>query len=1036
MIRIAGLRGQWACLGAILVTASCTELSTDGLDLDHPAVGNPSPNRNAVSPISVIPKDRIVTVVDQTDRVTIPESRHPLATTESDQGPVPPTQRLDSIILALKPDESQEQALTEVIRQQQDPTSPRYQQWLSPEDFGAHFGVSSNDLARVKGWLESQGMAVREIAANGRAIVFSGEVSQVEAAFHTQMHAYDIEGEQHIANATDPQIPRALSPVVSGVVSLHDFHSQPSNVRTEVTTPGNTYFANGTLQARIVPRDLATIYNIAPLYAAGIDGTGQSIAVLGRSNIDLANVRTFRGTMGLPANDPQIVLAGSNPGILCGGDEVESYLDVEWAGAIARKATIKFVLAGSTLTTDGIYLAAQYAVTRNVAPIISLSYGLCEKYLGTAGNQFLNSLWQQAAAQGISVLVSSMDSGAAGCDAMNAAVAKGGLGVNGLGSTPYNTAVGGTQFDDATNRATYWSATNDPTTLGSALGYIPEMAWNESRGGGLYATGGGLSSIYAKPAWQFGLGVLPDGKRDLPDMSLVAAIQEPYLIYGDNQWMGSGGTSASTPVFAGMLALVTQKTGRPLGLVNPTLYTLAYSQRYRAGAAVFHDTTKGDNTVPGVTGYPSVVGYDMATGLGSVDANQLVGHWSEGATPPAMQLAAHSTAVSVVPGFSATLGLSTRMNNGLAGTITFSVSTLPGGVTAGFSPATVTTSGNTTLTLSAASNTTPGTYTITISAASSAGAASIPVSLTVVNQPSLTLAFAPSYIDVAAGGTGSTTLTTTRSSTFNATVSFTITGLPAGATAKFTPTSIAAPGAGSTVLAVTLAANTPGGTYAATVTASGGGILKTALVAINALPAPSFSLVLAPASVSAAPGSTGIFTATTIRTTSFNSAISVNVSGMPAGVIASKGTIAIPGSGITALSLAVGASVAGGSYSLTVTATGGGVTKTAPLTLLVPSPSYTVSPAVPTVKRGGSATLKITSAMLGGFSSAVVFSVSGLPTGVTGTFNPAMVPAPGNGSTTLTLSAAASAKTGAASLTIKATSGTVVKTMTVPINVT
>jgi uncharacterized membrane protein len=822
--------------------------------------------------------------------------------------------------------------------------------------------------------------------------------------------------------------------VVAGVVSMHDLHSRPAGVRQPSPDPGNSWSANGSLQARLAPQDLAIIYNMLPLYAAGIDGTGQSIAVLGRSNIDLANVRLFRSTFGLPTNDPQIVLAGRDPGILCGGDEVESYLDLEWAGAVAKKATIKFVLAGST-ATDGIFLAAQYAVAKNVAPVISLSYGLCERLLGTSANAFLNTLWQQAAAQGQSVLVSSMDSGAAGCDSMNAAKATGGLGVNGLGSTVYNTAVGGTQFDDVFNRSTYWSATNDPTTKASALGYIPEMAWNESRGGGLYATGGGVSTLYAKPAWQFGLGVPADGKRDIPDLSFVAAIQEPYLIYGDNQWMGSGGTSASTPVFAGVLALVMQKTGaRALGNVNPNLYALSDAQKNRAGAAIFHDTAKGDNTVPGVTGFASVVGYDLATGLGSVDVTQLVNHWGDANTLPAVQMTSAASAVSVIPGFTATLGITAKLN-GKTGDITFSASSLPTGVTAAFSPAKVTTAGSTTLTLTAAANATPGTYNIKVTGTASAGAASITVPLTVVNQPSLTLTAARAYIDVAAGASATTTLTTTRSSTFNAAVAFAITGLPTGATAKFTPASIAAPGAGSTTLQVTLPLTTKGGTYPATVTATGGGVTKTLLVSINALPAPDFSMVLSASSMKVAPGASGTFYVTTIRTVSFDSAIAVSVSGMPTGVTASQGTIAKPGSGIATMGITVGTSTAGGSYTLTVTATGAGVTKKLSLTLQVPTPVISAGLTSMSVTRGQTATMKITSSMLGGFSSAVSFSVSGLPVGVTGSFAPATLPAPGAGQTTLTLTASKTATAGRSTITIKATAGSVVKTILIPLTV-
>jgi subtilase family serine protease len=371
---------------------------------------------------------------------------------------------MEKMILVLRPDDVQDQALRLLIRDQHDPNSPSHHRWLTPEMYAERFGISDNDVAVVSAWLQSHGMTIEQVSSGGRLLQFTGTAAQVEETFHTPIRAYTVAGELHYANTNDPEIPRALASVVFGVVSLHDFRSQPSIVRRDLSDSANTWSYNGIQQSALVPQDLVKIYDVSPLYTASLDGTGQSIAVIGRSNIAIANVRTFRTSFGLPANDPQIILNGKDPGIICGGDEAEAYLDVEWAGALAKKATVKFVVSASTTATDGIFLASQYAVNRNLAPIVSLSYGLCEKSLGTAGNQFFNSLWQQAATQGMSVFVASMDSGAAGCDEMNAARATGGLAINGLGSTPFNTAVGGTQFDDASNLVPYWSTTNDPTT--------------------------------------------------------------------------------------------------------------------------------------------------------------------------------------------------------------------------------------------------------------------------------------------------------------------------------------------------------------------------------------------------------------------------------------------------------------------------------------------------------------------------------------------------------------------------------------------
>jgi pseudomonalisin len=1009
---------------SFLATSCGQEAPEQGLPANAAAAAeSPVPD-----PLMVRPVDRLTAKIDILDRVALAGSRHPLARAEFESGPAASDYRMERMMLVLRPDSVQEQALQALVLSQHDPNSPLYHKWLTPETYAERFGISDNDVAAVTNWLRDNGMSIEEVASGGRVLQFTGTAAQVAAAFHTPIREYHVAGEIHHANASDPEIPRALAAAISGVVSLHDFRSHPALVVRKLTQSGNTSYYNGIQQSALVPQDLAKIYNVNPLYVTSLDGTGQSIAVIGRSNIAVANVRTFRTNFGLPANDPQIILNGKDPGIICGGDEAEAHLDVEWAGALAKKATVKFVVSASTAASDGIYIASQYAVNNNLAPVISLSYGLCEKSVGTAGNQMLNSLWQQAATQGMSVFVASMDSGAAGCDEMNEAVATQGLGVNGLASTPFNTAVGGTQFDDVLNRGTYWSATNDPTTQASALSYIPELTWNESASG-LYASGGGVSTLYPKPTWQFGLGVASDSKRDLPDVAMAAAIQDAYKIYADNQLMGVGGTSAATPVFASIMALVLQKVGQRQGLVNPVLYALAYNQNYSGGAAVFHDVTKGTNTVPGVTGYNAGAGYDMATGLGSVDATLLVNHWLEGTTRPDFQLAATTTAVSVLSGASTTAGFAVKANNGFNTTVSFSVTGLPAGVTSVFAPTSVASSGGTTLTLTASASAASGSYTLNVVGTAGSNKRTVPLSLTVVNAPPLSLSLAPSSIDVAAGASGSTTITTTRNAAFNSAVSLSLSGLPQGVTAKFSSATIAAPGAGTSVLTATVSASMAGGTYAVTLTATGGGVSKTALVAINVLPAPSFSLTLSPTALSVAPGNTGTTWATTIRTTTFNSTISVKVTGAPSGVTTSTGTIALPGSGVCALGVTVGSSVAAGSYNLTVSATGGGVTKTATLTLSVPGLSLISSATSLSLSRGNTSTATLTTAVLGGLSSAVTFSVQGLPAGVTATFTPSSLAAPGKGSTVLKLSATSTAATGTATLIAQASAGSVVATV-------
>jgi subtilase family serine protease len=557
-------------------------------------------------PLSVHPSDRVRESLSNGSRVVLSGQRHHLARPEWAIGKLAPDQRLEHMVLVLRPDAEQERALDQLIEAQQDPASPLYHQWLTPEAFGERFGISERDLNLVTSWLQQEGLTIEEIPASRRAIVFSGSVARVESAFRTSMHRYSVNGEVHYANASDPEIPAALAAVVHGAVALHDFQSKAS-----LASSGYT-LANGVHM--MAPLDWAKIYDVDRLYSVGLDGAGQSIAVIGRVDIDPQDIRTFRAQTGLPPSEPQIIINGEDPGTPWCDDEAESVLDVEWAGALAKNAAIKFVTSKSG-ATDGINLSAQYAVTHNVAPIITVSYIQCEAQLGPAGNAFWNSLWAQAAAQGISVFVASGDTGAAGCDSLNSKTATEGRGVNGICSSPYATCVGGSEFDPLAQN-TYWSATNGPG-MSSVLGYIPEVAWNESAwSGNIAASGGGVSSVYPKPGWQTAPGVPADGQ----------------LFYVT-------GTSAAAPSLASVTALLLQDTHARLGNLNPTLYSLGARQFAGGGAAVFHDITAGNNTVPGVTGYAAGLGYDQVTGLGSIDAFLFVNHWRDGIAPPAARIA-------------------------------------------------------------------------------------------------------------------------------------------------------------------------------------------------------------------------------------------------------------------------------------------------------------------------------------------------------------------------------------------------------------
>ncbi len=604
-----------------------------------------------------------IAAIDESSLMVLRGNRHPLATAASDRGEVAPDLPMERMLLVLTRDAAAESSLQSLIARQQDKSSPDFHAWLSPAQFGERFGASKADLQKLTAWLGSHGFRVIRAGRGGMTIEFSGTAGQVKEAFHTPIHSYLVNGVKHYANAADPQIPFALAPVVAGINTLHDFRKQPGIrvlgkasriANTSMWQPEFTFSGAAGVEHFLAPGDFAKIYNTAKLYQNGIDGTGQSIAIVARNNINLSDVQIFRIAFGLPMNDPQIILDGPDPGNFFGPEETEADLDVEWSGAIAPKATIKFVVSASTNSTDGVDLSALYIVDNNLAPVLSVSFGECEQTLGQTENTFFNNLWEQAAAQGITAVISSGDNGPAGCDNANLSTpASQGLAVNGLASTPFNIAVGGTQFNENGADSIYWSSTNGPDQS-SALGYIPENVWNESCAdanicgfASLFASSGGASTLYSKPSWQVGTGVPNDGKRDLPDFALDAAAgHDGYLLCQDGicttnangQLINAelvGGTSAAAPTFAAILALIAQSTNSRQGQANFVLYPLAAGQTAAncnastppQSQCIFNDITLGNNNVPGQTGNSAAAGYDLATGWGSVNAANLAANW-------------------------------------------------------------------------------------------------------------------------------------------------------------------------------------------------------------------------------------------------------------------------------------------------------------------------------------------------------------------------------------------------------------------------
>ena len=638
-------------------------------------------------------RSRIQGNIDDQDRTSLAGTVYPATKALLDLGRVPSDTPLRRVTIVFKRSQQQQQDLDALLQQQQDPTSPNFHKWLTPSQFQSRFGISDSDLAAVKSWLQAKGLQVIEESSDRSMVVFSGPAAAVEQAFNTEFHSYSANGETHFANASELSLPSALAGVAAGVRGLNDFRPRPRPhlKRAFTSSISGSHF--------LAPDDFATIYNLKALYAAGIDGTGQKIAIVGQSDIVPVAISTFRSVSGLPASNPQVILipGSADPGV-ASGDVDEASLDIEWSGAVAPGASIIYVNSKNALDS------LQYAIQNNVAPVISSSYGDCEPNFSQTEITADNSLLQQANVQGQTIVGASGDSGAADCDypttSTPVTTAKHGLAVDFPPSSPFVTAVGGSTFSDAD--FTFWNATNNANN-GSVLSYLPEITWNDTtseiaNGGSLAASGGGVSVRFSKPSWQAGAGVPADGARDLPDITFAASSDhDGYLICSkgtsntttgcvngyrntDTTLTVVGGTSVGAPTFAGVVALINQKSGAQ-GNINPKLYTLA-----SGSGDVFRDITTGDNKVPctsgttdcttgGSIGYSAGVGYDLATGLGSPNVanlvNEMLGTQSAGAFPD-FQLSPASSNLTVNAGSTVSDNISINPLNGFSSSVIFS----------------------------------------------------------------------------------------------------------------------------------------------------------------------------------------------------------------------------------------------------------------------------------------------------------------------------------------------------------------------------
>jgi subtilase family serine protease len=697
-----------------------------------------------VSSAQALPTAQISGRVDDNLRATLVGNTLSAVARQADRGAVSDKTPIEHAQILLHRSDSQEKELAKFIADLHNPKSASYHKWLSAKEFGDRYGVSDSDIKKISAWLSSHGFKVNSVSTGRMVVDFSGNAGQVRDAFRTSIHSFSLNGQNYVGNMSDPQIPAALAPAVTGVVSLNTYRAHVNFEKRGKPALTGGCFGNTYTCLAVVPADFATIYNLNPLLTNGITGKGQTVVVVEDTGIGDESTQTlsdadwvtFRKTFGLNSyksgsfTQGQVGATCVAPGIT--SDEGEATLDAEWASASAPNAAIQMVSCKDT-STSGELIAIQNLVDSTTPPaIVSISYGLCETFMGNAQNAAFNAAYQQGVAEGTTIFVSSGDESSTSCDA-DQSIARHGISVSGYASTPYNVAVGGTDFGDIVADCKhgdvitkcakqYWSTTNT-SVYGSAKSYIPEIPWNDACASELLATfetgspitygatgfcntsfgeefistasgSGGPSGCvtgqpvkfnvvsgscvgYAKPAFQAGVfGNPADGVRDLPDVSLFAAngLWSHFYMFCDSNgggcqpgqpqnWDAAGGTSFASPILAGIMALIEQKDGRQ-GNANTVFYALAASEYGTAGNAkcnsslgtkaastcVFHDVTEGDFNVPcvgkndcydpsgphGVSStsntsyqpaYRATAGWDFTTGLGTVDATNLVNAW-------------------------------------------------------------------------------------------------------------------------------------------------------------------------------------------------------------------------------------------------------------------------------------------------------------------------------------------------------------------------------------------------------------------------
>ncbi len=1011
------------------------------------------------------------------------------ARAEFDKGAVDPSQKM-SLTLLTVPSPAQQKALDRLLADQQNPNSPSYHQWLTPEQYADRFGLSSNDVRKITAWLQSNGFTVASTARGRNWIVFNGTAAQVQSVFQTEIHHFVIDGHTYFSNATAPAIPSALSGIVTGLRGLSNF---PAKSNAHRAVPGYTLGAGGNSYYFLAPGDIAAMYDINNLIGAGTNGTGQKLAVIGQTDIYLDDLANFRSGFSIPAitgctttGTPGVITScsggnfqylyadsatGTDPHSPTAGDLGEADIDLEWSNAVARDATIVYVNAPLT----GVFTSAYYAIDNNVAPVITMSYTTpCE--LAEADNDAFASdeaELKKANSLGITFFNSAGDTGAAECD-YGSNIAQYGYAVAYPASSPEVTGVGGTSIpaiNPGEYTSSFWNSTNDGNgDGGSAKGYIPEQAWNDAEEFGYvcaaqgscllnsqtvtnWATaqtaigisggGGGVSNCFSidgngvcnggfpQPSWQSGI------SASLINPSGGGVTTTPARYTPDVSLLASANfpgyivcTAASEVGGSGNSSTC---TGGASGISSMLSACIAGT----GPCPIFGGTSVSSPVMAGIATllnqYVVAKGVQATPGLGNIN--------------PSLYKLAASNSTNKAFNFVETPNTGAYSDGAFCqeGTPTSGVPSDPwpvalqcpsSGASAGFI-------GFDTYNVSAESNS--PSYNL-VTGLGSVDAGNLFTAWVAQSTPTFSVSASPTSLSVVQGAAGTSTITVTSTNGFNSAVTLSASGLPTGVTAAFSPNPVTPP-ANSTVtstLTLTVGASVTPGTYTVTITGTAGSSTATTTVSLTVTPSATFALSAAPTSVSVAQGAAGTSVITVTSSNSFNSAVTLSASGLPTGVTAgfSPNPVTPPANGTvtSTLTLTVGSSVTPGTSTITITGTAGSLTKTTTVSLTVTAgPSFTLSaaPSSLTIAQGLNNTSTITVTSVSGFNAAVALTATGMPAGVSALLSPTSVTPPANGTatSTLTVTVTAGVTPGTYPITVTGTSGSLTQTATVSLTV-